>query len=75
MNKTSKDEWKKCMNDERVITLEDRAEGWQQTSAVGSPAADVRRPAFCLFNLHGQLLTAVPHKGIYIKGNKKIIVR
>ena len=75
VNKTSKDEWKKCMNDERVITLEDHAEGWQQTSAVSSPAADVRRPASSLFNLHGQLLTTAPHKGIYIKGNKKIIVR
>lgn len=75
VNKTSKEEWKKCMNDERVITLEDHAEGWQQTSAVSAPTADVRHPASSLFNLHGQLLTTAPHKGIYIKGNKKIIVR
>lgn len=29
VDKTSKEEWRKCMSDSRVITLEDRSAGWQ----------------------------------------------
>ena len=74
VNKTSNAEWKKCMTDDRVVTLEDRADGWG-TSAVlfptntrGNSSADI------LFDLTGRPVSAQPSKGIYIRRGRLVII-
>ena len=73
VDKTSAAQWKKCMGDARVITLEDLTAGWGTYTSIrslrGSEVASQE-----LYDLQGRRLSAPPSKGLYIKGGKKIVV-
>jgi len=72
VDKTSTEEWTKCMNDPRIVTLEDLSDGWDSYTAIHATGSeeDVNET---LYDLQGRRLTKVPTRGIYIKGNKKIL--
>ena len=72
VDKTSKEEWRKCMNDNRVITLEDLSAGWDAYSAVHSPETS-EGAAIAVFDLQGRRLSRVPAHGVYIKGGRKYL--
>lgn len=72
VNKTSREQWTKCMNDERVITLEDLSAGWDAYSGIISTQATPHTDQ-AIYNLRGHRLLHVPSKGMYIKNNKIII--
>ena len=74
VDKTSSDEWKKCMNDSRVVTLEDLAAGWGTYTAISTAKKD-KTVSRGLFDLQGRRLSKAPTKGIYINDGKKIIVK
>ncbi len=75
VSKTSNEEWHKCMNDPRVVTLDDLEGGWEAYAAripaiTSSKAADHR-----VFDLQGRILTRKPTKGLYIQNGKKMMVK
>ena len=74
VNKTSAAEWKKCMNDPRVITLEDRAAGWDSYTAIFALEAE-KTDNQAIYDLQGRRLTEIPSKGFYIKGRKKYLAK
>ena len=74
VNKTSAAEWKKCMNDSRVITLEDRAAGWNSYTAISTLDAE-KTDNQAIYDLQGRHLTEIPSKGFYIKGRKKYLAK
>ena len=74
VNKTSAAEWKKCMNDSRVITLEDRAAGWDSYTAISTLDAE-KTDNQAIYDLQGRRLTEIPSKGFYIKGRKKYLAK
>ena len=69
VDKTSKEEWKKCMNDDRVITLEDLAAGWAAYSGIQSAEATVGEGK-AIYDLQGRRLTGVPARGLYISDSR-----
>lgn len=74
VDKTSAAEWKRCMTDERVITLDDMVDaGWcgiaPITEAFTSATIDAR-----IFNLQGQRLSSMPARGIYIRANRAALI-
>ena len=72
VDKTSKDEWTKCMNDARVVTLEDLSAGWGTYTAILTPK--IYAPTCSgIFTLDGRQVKH-PRRGIYIKDGKKIII-
>ena len=71
VDKTSKEEWTKCMNDERVITLEDLSEGWGTYTSIVAPKTTFASN-YAIYDLQGRQLTKAPSKGIYIQNGKKI---
>ncbi|MCR5130182.1 MAG: hypothetical protein K6C10_01805 [Prevotella sp.] len=75
VDKTSAAEWKKCMNDERVITLEDLSAGWDVYAGISSSESTHNEADDAIYDLQGRRLREVPTKGIYIRGNKKILAR
>ncbi len=72
VDKTSNAEWKKCMNDPRVITLEDRSAGWASYTAIVVPEAEKTNNQ-AIYDLQGRRLTEIPSKGFYIIGHKKYL--
>jgi beta-mannanase len=72
VDKTSKEEWTKCMGDSRVITLEDLSAGWGSYSGIKSIEAP-KTTTGILYDLQGRRLTEVPTKGIYIVNGKKVV--
>ena len=74
VDKTSNAEWTKCMNDSRVITLEDLSAGWDGYDGISSLTTGTDT---CqnLFDLQGRRLSTPTTKGIYIQGRKKILIR
>lgn len=70
VDKTSREEWKKCMTDSHVITLGDM-KGWNTLTDIRSfaPAASQSQ----MFSLDGIPLHSKAVKGIYIKGGKKYL--
>ena len=74
VDKTSNAEWKKCMNDPRVITLEDRADGWDSYTAILMPEADAI-DNHAIYDLQGRRLDEIPSKGFYIMGHKKYLAK
>ncbi|MCR4602089.1 MAG: hypothetical protein K5683_00975 [Prevotella sp.] len=71
VDKTSKEEWTKCMGDERVITLEDLAAGWgKETNIKSILHTDSQRET--IYNLYGQKVNKA-HKGLYIINGKKVV--
>ena len=76
VDQTSAEEWKKCMSDERVITLEDLAEGWGtyiDTAIKSLKTAETANQA--IYDLQGRRLSEVPAKGIYIQAGKKYVIK
>lgn len=74
VKKTSTAEWKKCMGDERVITLEDMSGGWSNSLSVPqlyTGGSQQHR----YFDMSGRRITSRPSHGLYIKDNKKVVVR
>lgn len=73
VDKTSKAEWTKCMTDERVVTLEDRAGGWNSYTGISLPAiaGEASRPMY--YDLQGRRLSTPPTRGIYLRDGKKVI--
>ena len=74
VNKTSAAEWRKCMNDDRVVTLDDMAGGWKAFAKV-APIDYATENDHRIYDLHGRILSRKPAHGIYIIGGKKMTVR
>ena len=72
VGKTSREEWQKCMNDSRVITLEDLSEGWGAYTAIAA-ATKKGDVAHYIFDLNGRRLSAAPAKRAYITNGVKVI--
>ena len=75
VDKTSSEEWTKCMGDDRVITLEDLSEGWGTYIDTAIKSLKFDNTSHKLYDLQGRRLTKAPAKGLYIQNGKKIIVR
>ncbi len=73
VDKTSQEEWRKCMNDNRVITLDDVAAGWDNYTDVRTMKAACDKEQ--LYDLQGRQVAERSQKGICIKGHKKLVVR
>lgn len=69
VDKTSKEEWKKCMNDERVITLEDLAEGWEKESSIES-VINENDHELTQFDLYGRKVSSSKKEGYTVVNNK-----
>lgn len=61
VDQTSKAEWQKVMNDERVITLED-LQSWSDIDRLNAPQVQQ-----IIFDLNGHQLTQEPDHGLFIK--------
>ena len=68
VDKTSAAEWKKCMGDARVITLDDMQEGWQPTS-IGRLSVDGHSTQ-AVYDIQGRCLSSIPNRGLFIMGGK-----
>ena len=74
VSKTSNEEWRKCMNDERVITLDDLTGGWEAYAGIDATMADDRAAApRGIYDLQGRRLAQPPLRGIYIKDGKTYV--
>ncbi|MBR5349692.1 MAG: hypothetical protein IK124_00465, partial [Prevotella sp.] len=69
VSQTSNAEWKKCMNDSRVITLDDLSAGWGTSAAIRTPLS-VSHDSHILYDLQGRRLKHIPSKGMYIRDGK-----
>ena len=74
VDKTSAAEWKKCMNDSRVITLDDLSAGWNAYAVIEVPGAD-KDASPKIYDLQGRQLFKTPSRGLYIRGGKKYFGR
>ena len=74
VDKTSAAEWKKCMSDSRVITLEDISAGWDAYSAITSPVA-TPPTAQEIFDLQGRRLSKASNPGLYVIDRNKYVIR
>lgn len=74
VDKTSAAEWKKCMNDPRVITLDDMKEaGWGALGTITTvDAAEQDAPRY---DLQGRRLSSVPAHGIFIRDGRIEVIR
>ncbi len=72
VNKTSAAEWKKCMSDSRVVTLDDRLGGWDTYTDISSTIAEEIEDD-AIYDLQGRRLATPPTKGFYIR-NRKVVV-
>lgn len=73
VDKTSREEWTKCMGDSRVITLDDLSAGWGAYTAVTAPRCPVVGGS--VYDLQGRLLSSAPSRGLYIKDGKVVMSR
>ena len=73
VDKTSDEEWTKCMNDDRVITLEDLSAGWGTTSILAPKSYKADSPA--IYDFQGHRLSKAPSKGLYIQNGQKLLVK
>ncbi len=67
VNQTSNSEWQKCMNDPRVITLEDN-NTWNSIR-IPTLSSDKHH----LYDLNGSRLSTIPSHGIYINEGRKML--
>ena len=72
VNNTSKEEWTKCMNDSRVVTLEDLSAGWEAYTGIQSPKVS-KHTNLAIYDLQGHRLSEIPRKGMYIRGGRILI--
>lgn len=73
VDKTSKEEWKKCMGSSNVITLSDM-KGWDGATAI-MPAIGEGKSNSQMYDLNGRPVAPHSAKGIVVINNKKIMVR
>lgn len=66
VDKTSREEWKKCMSDSRIITLSDMP-GWNDDLATPQLSQDASSSPITYYNLLGQPLKTAPRQGLFIK--------
>lgn len=66
IDKTSKEEWQKCMNDARTISLSDMP-GWDSYAGM-KPVQAKRQSEEGFYNLKGQRLKKKPSGGFFISG-------
>jgi hypothetical protein len=74
VSKTSPEEWRKCMNDPRVVTLDDLSGGWEAYAVESISTVSISsdgNPA--IYDLQGRALSQPPVRGIFIRNGKKII--
>lgn len=74
VNKTSADEWKKCMTDPDVITLNDMP-GWKASTGIQVAEEDEGERGATMFDLRGVPVSSAMQKGIYIVGKRKVLVK
>ena len=74
LDKTSTDEWKKCMNDSRVISLEDLSSGWNNYSSVIQHDT-TKSSSEVIYNIQGYSPKFTRKFGLYIRNGKKYIVK
>ncbi len=74
VDKTSTSEWKKCMSDPRIITLDDMP-GWNSSTAVITPQSTAA-PADRTYSIDGMRLPAThsAHSNIQIINSRKILI-
>jgi len=76
VSKTSPEEWRKCMNDPRVVTLDDLSGGWEAYASVRSVTASSSTPGrMVIYDLQGRPLSHKPTKGIFITNGRKMTAR
>ena len=73
VDKTSAAEWKKCMSDPRVITLDEMNEGWQPT-AIDETVSDMAENQE-VYDLQGRPFSSIPDRGLFIMGGRVVIKR
>lgn len=73
VDKTSREEWKKCMTDSRVITLGDMP-GWKAATDIIQVEKEETGSSL-MFDLKGVPTSSVLKRGIYIIGNRKVLVK
>ena len=66
VDQTSPEQWRKCMNDDRIITLEDM-NSWNAVETISSVHSHN-----IIYDLNGHRLLREPSHGLYIKNGKKI---
>lgn len=71
VEKTSAQEWKKCMIDPRTVTLEQLHDGWNNYNAIAHPTLPI--PPADIYTLSG-LRTERPTHGINIIRGKKVFI-
>ena len=74
VDKTSDEEWTKCMNDNRVITLEDLSAGWGTYTSILSQHLS-QSTSRAIYDLQGRRLSKAPSKGLYIQNGQKLLVK
>ena len=72
VDKTSAAEWRKCMNDSRVVTLDDLP-GWDVYAGIETPSA-VNTTRQGMYDLQGRRLFKTPRKGLYVKDGRKYLI-
>ena len=78
VDKTSKEEWTKCMSDDRVITLVDRSAGWGTSTAIQELLilnSQLSTLNGAIYDLQGRRLSEIPSKGLYIQNGKKKVAK
>lgn len=79
VSKTSNEEWRKCMNDARVVTLDDLQGGWEayadRIPAVTAASSSSSSSEGRLYDLQGRLLVEKPIRGLYIQNGKKVMAK
>lgn len=73
VDKTSREEWEKCMTDSRVITLGDMP-GWKAATDIIQVEKEETGSSL-MFDLKGVPTSSVLKRGIYIIGNRKVLVK
>ena len=73
VDKTSKEEWTKCMSDERVVTLEDLSAGWDAYTSIKTTKVSNQHSDQAIYDLNGHRLSRIPSRGLYIQGGKIFI--
>jgi hypothetical protein len=74
VNKTSPEEWRKCMNDPRVVTLDDLSGGWEAYAADRISSVSIAAGGEqSIYDLQCRALNRPPVRGIFIRNGKKVI--
>lgn len=72
VDKTSKEEWKKCMSSSNVITLSDM-KGWDVLTSIDK--VSTAETCSKTYDLNGRPISLNSTKGIVIVGKKKVLIK